>query len=314
MAMQASPDLLETGDGERRAHEHLGDALRFLPGQQNLGGGTRRHGQLCPERDGVAEPGGALHGGGADADVTLAAEELGGLAGDVTKPGQDGAGRGEQGILGGCTGQLDQAGAEHEPPLEVPTDEPVMLQGHGQPMSRRAGQACCGHEARQGQRARLEGGQHGSVAIPNLTIVDTGIITAQVQSMIGQVIQAVQFLFLFTLLAGGIVLHAAMSSVRDEQVAEMALMRALGASRRQLAWAHLLELGLVGLLAGAMAVAGASLLGRLLARQVFDLAYQPAGWLMLAGMIGSLLFVVLAGGWGVRRLLDVPPLQALRAG
>ena len=151
-------------------------------------------------------------------------------------------------------------------------------------------------------------------AMPNLTVVDTGIITAQVQSMIGQVIQAVQFLFLFTLLAGGIVLHAAMSSVRDEQVAEMALMRALGASRRQLAWAHLLELGLVGLLAGAMAVAGASLLGRLLARQVFDLAYQPAGWLMLAGMIGSLLFVVLAGGWGVRRLLDVPPLQALRAG
>ena len=151
-------------------------------------------------------------------------------------------------------------------------------------------------------------------AMPNLTVVDTGIITAQLQSMVGQVIRAVQFLFLFTLLAGGIVLYAAMGSVRDEQVAEMALMRALGASRRQLAWAHLLELALVGLLSGLMAAGAAWLLGQLLARQVFDLSYQPAAWLLLTGVAGSVLFVVLAGGWGIRRLLDTPPLQALRAG
>jgi len=47
-----------------------------------------------------------------------------------------------------------------------------------------------------------------------------------------------------------VVLYAAMGSVRDERVAEIALMRALGASRRQLGLVQLLELSLTGLLAG----------------------------------------------------------------
>ena len=149
-------------------------------------------------------------------------------------------------------------------------------------------------------------------AMPNLTVVDTGAITAQIQTMIGQVVQAVQFLFLFTLAAGCVVLYAAMGSVRDERVAEIALMRALGASRRQLGLVQLLELSLTGLLAGLMGAAGATLLGWLLAREVFDFAYQPSLWLLLGSILASMLFIVLAGGWNIWRLLDTPPLRALR--
>ena len=149
-------------------------------------------------------------------------------------------------------------------------------------------------------------------AMPNLTIVDTGAITAQIQTMIGQVVQAVQFLFLFTLAAGCVVLYAAMGSLRDERVAEIALMRALGASRRQLGLVQLLELSLTGLLAGLMGAAGATLLGWLLAREVFDFAYQPSLWLLSGSILASMLFIVLAGGWNIWRLLDTPPLRALR--
>ncbi|WWT73958.1 FtsX-like permease family protein [Lautropia mirabilis] len=149
-------------------------------------------------------------------------------------------------------------------------------------------------------------------AMSNLTIVDTSAITAQIQTMIGQVVQAVQFLFLFTLAAGCVVLYAAMGSVRDERVAEVALMRALGASRRQLGFVQLLELSLTGLLAGLMGAAGATLLGWLLAREVFDFAYQPSLWLLSGSILASMLFIVLAGGWNIWRLLDTPPLRALR--
>lgn len=163
----------------------------------------------------------------------------------------------------------------------------------------------------------LPAGREGLVrqltrAMPNLTIVDTGAITAQIQTMIGQVVQAVQFLFLFTLAAGCVVLYAAMGSVRDERVAEVALMRALGASRRQLGLVQLLELSLTGLLAGLMGAAGATLLGWLLAREVFDFAYQPSLWLLSGSILASMLFIVLAGGWNIWRLLDTPPLRALR--
>ena len=151
-----------------------------------------------------------------------------------------------------------------------------------------------------------------SAAIPNLTIIDTGVIGAQIQSMIGQVVSAVQFLFLFTVAAGCVVLYAAMGSLRDERVAEVALMRALGASRRQLGLAQLVELSATGLLAGLMGAAGATVMGWQLARQVFDFAYQPSPWLLAGSILASTVFIVLAGGWNVWRLLDTPPLRALR--
>ena len=99
---------------------------------------------------------------------------------------------------------------------------------------------------------------------------------------------------------------------RDERVAEVALMRALGASRRQLGLVQFLELSLTGLLAGLMGAAGATLLGWLLAREVFDFAYQPSLWLLSGSILASMLFIVLAGGWNIWRLLDTPPLRALR--
>ncbi|HYF57485.1 MAG TPA: FtsX-like permease family protein, partial [Burkholderiaceae bacterium] len=64
---------------------------------------------------------------------------------------------------------------------------------------------------------------------PNLTVFDTTAIVRQVQSILGHVVRAVQFLFVFTLAAGVVVLYAALASSRDERMREAALMRALGA-------------------------------------------------------------------------------------
>ncbi len=149
-------------------------------------------------------------------------------------------------------------------------------------------------------------------AMPNLTVVDTGVIAAQIQAKIGQVVQAVQFLFVFTVLAGLIVLYAAMGSVRDERVGEVALMRALGAARRQLLWAQMIELSLTGLLAGLMAALGAAAVGWMLATEVFNFVYRPDAVLLLAAVLASAAFIMLAGGWNIWRLLDTPPLRALR--
>lgn len=150
-------------------------------------------------------------------------------------------------------------------------------------------------------------------AMPNLSVIDTGIIVAQVKAVIEQVVQAVQFLFIFTLMAGLVVLHAAMSSVQDERVADVALMRALGASRGRLMRAQLAEMSLTGLLAAFMATLGAMGIGWLLATRVFQFDYQPDWPLLLASMLGGALFIVVAGSWRLWRLLDAPPLQALRS-
>ena len=91
--------------------------------------------------DGVAQADRALGGGDADAVVALAAEELGALVGVVAQGAEDGPGGGEQAVLAGGGGELGQARAEDEAALQVAGHEAVVLEGDGQPVGRRAGQA-----------------------------------------------------------------------------------------------------------------------------------------------------------------------------
>jgi putative ABC transport system permease protein len=148
---------------------------------------------------------------------------------------------------------------------------------------------------------------------PNLTLIDVSAILRQLETVTGQVTMAVQFVFLFTLGAGLIVLYASLLSALDERRHELAILRALGAQRRQLQQALLLELFTVGGLAGLLAAVGASLLGQLLARQVFQLSLPWSLWLLPAASLFGGLLSAGVGWWALRALLNTPPMLALRA-
>jgi len=147
---------------------------------------------------------------------------------------------------------------------------------------------------------------------PNLTIVDTGALLQQFQRVIDQVIAAVQFLFGFAVVAGALVLYAALVASRDERMREAALLRALGATQAQLARAAWIEFGLLGLLAGLLAALGASLIGQVTARLVFDfsLAFNPA--VFVIGAVAGIAITLLAAVLGLRRVLRQPPMTSLR--
>jgi putative ABC transport system permease protein len=147
---------------------------------------------------------------------------------------------------------------------------------------------------------------------PNLTVVDVGSVLRQIQAVLDQVIQAVEFLFGFTLVSGVLVLYAALMGSQDERTREAGLLRALGATRRQLSQAQLIEFLLVGSLAGLLAASGAAAMGWGLATYQFkfDWAFTPGVW--LAGLAAGSLCAI-AGGWlGLRNVLRQPPLQTLR--
>ena len=147
---------------------------------------------------------------------------------------------------------------------------------------------------------------------PNLTVVDVGGVLRQIQAVLEQVVTAVEFLFVFTLAAGVLVLYAALMGSQDERTREAGLLRALGATRRQLSQAQLIEFSLVGALAGLLAATGAAAMGWALATYQFkfEWSFEPGVW--LAGLaVGAL--CAIAGGWlGLRNVLRQPPLQTLR--
>ena len=147
---------------------------------------------------------------------------------------------------------------------------------------------------------------------PNLTLIDVAAIVQQLQSVIGQVAGAVQFVFVFALLAGGIVLYSALLTAFDERRYELAVMRALGAQRQQLAQAMVLELAVIGGMAGLFAAMGAMVLGRLVSAQVFELELGFGFGLLPMTVLGGALVSTAIGWLAVRRLVRTPPLLALR--
>ena len=149
---------------------------------------------------------------------------------------------------------------------------------------------------------------------PNLTVIDVAAILRQLQSIMDQVARAVQFVFLFTLAAGVIVLYAALASAAEERRYELAVMRALGARREQLRRALLAEFAAIGGLSGLIAALGAIAVGQFLARQVFRFEVAVDLWLLPAAICAGALLVSAAGWFAATRLLQSAPLEALRSG
>lgn len=147
---------------------------------------------------------------------------------------------------------------------------------------------------------------------PNVTVIDVAGIMERVRAIIERVTQAVEGVFLFTLAAGVMVMIAAIQATREERVFESAILRALGASSRQVRLGLWSEFALLGLLAGLLAAALSLITGWGLARYAFDMPYHINWWLLPAGGLGGAIGIGLAGYLAARSVLRHPPLTVLR--
>ena len=147
---------------------------------------------------------------------------------------------------------------------------------------------------------------------PNILAIDIGEIVRQVQSIVDQVARAVEFVFLFTLAGGLLVLQAAIAATQDERQFDAAILRTLGATRRQLVTAQIAEFLLLGALAGLVAAAGATAVGWALADQVFKVPFVANPMVWLYGVVGGAIAVTAAGWLGTRATMRQPPLAVIR--
>ncbi|HET6756569.1 MAG TPA: FtsX-like permease family protein, partial [Burkholderiales bacterium] len=146
----------------------------------------------------------------------------------------------------------------------------------------------------------------------NILVIDVEAILSSVQEMMRQVRHAVQFVFLFTLLAGFAVIYSAITLTAEERNREAALLRALGAMKRELQVSLAAEFALLGALAGAVGAFAATVLTYLLATRVFNLPFTINPRLWAAGIVFGAFIVAAAGLLGTRPVLKSPPWSALR--
>jgi putative ABC transport system permease protein len=147
---------------------------------------------------------------------------------------------------------------------------------------------------------------------PNITVIDAAAAVRQAQGVIDQLISAVQFVFLFALAAGLLVLYSALVATEDERRREAAVMRVYGASRAQVTGTQRAEFLAMGAAAGLLATIGAAVIGQVLARRVFELDLPPSAALWIAGPLAGLALLSLNAWLSSRKVLRASPALTLR--
>jgi putative ABC transport system permease protein len=149
-------------------------------------------------------------------------------------------------------------------------------------------------------------------AFPSVTVIDVASLVREVRAIMDQVARTIEFVFAFTLLAGLLVLAAALQTTHDERRLESAVLRSLGASRARVTAGLAAEFLILGCITGLLAASAAAIIELLLAEFVFELDVRPDPLLWLLGPAACIAVVVVGGLLGTRRIVAAAPIAALR--
>jgi len=149
-------------------------------------------------------------------------------------------------------------------------------------------------------------------ALPNVTAIDLELLVETLDSIFSKVAFILEFMALFTVATGILVLASAVYTGRFQRIRETVLLRTLGATGLQIRRILWVEYAILGLLAGAVGGFLAVAADGLLARFVFHTqAAAPAAQLAVA--VAAVAAVTLTtGALSNRGIAKLPPLAVLR--
>lgn len=149
-------------------------------------------------------------------------------------------------------------------------------------------------------------------AFPSVTAIDLSLVLQTVDGIFTKVAFVIQFMALFTVLTGVIVLAGAVMTGRFQRIRETVLLRTLGATQRQLVQIQLVEYLILGFLAafvGCLLSVGGNYL---LAKYVFRITPSVSILLLAAGGLAVCAVTVVTGFLSGRGITNHPPLEILR--
>ncbi len=145
-----------------------------------------------------------------------------------------------------------------------------------------------------------------------ITVVELDRIIDQIRNIVDQVSDGVGLVLWLTLIAGSLVLFAAVMSSIDSRKQEAGLLRALGSSRQLILGSVWVEFFVLGLLAGVIATIGAETLLFAMQKFVFKNPIQPHFIYWLLVPFGSAVFISTLGVLCCRPVVTTPPMVVLR--
>ena len=149
-------------------------------------------------------------------------------------------------------------------------------------------------------------------ALPNVTAIKVGDVLESISRIFRQLALGIQALALLCLVTGAIVMITAISINRYRRLHELAIVKALGASRGLLVFSLGVEFGVIGAFAGLVGLGLGCLLSWSLLYFFFDLTWTFDLIILSTGLLLTILLCLATGFLGTYRLLGFPPLSVLR--
>ena len=149
-------------------------------------------------------------------------------------------------------------------------------------------------------------------SFPNVTAIHIGDVLDSFARVLDRLSLAIRALALFCLLAGGVVMAAALAATRYRRLYESVILKALGATRGLIARAFAIEYVLLGAVAGLIGLALGTVLSWAVLQYVFDLPWSIHPRVLGIGLLLTMLLTLIVGFASTYRILGQPPLAVLR--
>ena len=149
-------------------------------------------------------------------------------------------------------------------------------------------------------------------SFPNISAIHIGDVLDGFARVLDRLSLAIRAVALFCVVAGGLVMAAALAATRYRRLYESVILKALGATRSLIARAFAMEYALLGAVAGLIGLSLGSILAWALVRYVFDLPWSIHPQVLGIGLFLTMLLTLIVGFASTYRILGQRPLAVLR--
>jgi putative ABC transport system permease protein len=152
-----------------------------------------------------------------------------------------------------------------------------------------------------------------AAAYPTVSAIRVKDALDAVNGVFEKVMRAVRAAGSLTLIMGALVVAGALIAAQRRRVYEAVVLRTLGANKRRIVAAHLLEYGMLALCLSVIAAAAGCLAAYAVVTMIMNLAFVPSLSALLQPSLIETIFVVVLGAVGTLRVLSAKPAHYLRS-
>ncbi|MTI22007.1 FtsX-like permease family protein [Fulvivirga sp. RKSG066] len=147
---------------------------------------------------------------------------------------------------------------------------------------------------------------------PNVSLIDLRLILSTIDEFFGKVSFVIQFMALFSIITGLVVLAGAVINSKYLRLRENVLLRTIGAVKKQIIGMTILEYAYLGFFAGLTGIGLSVLSGWILAIYFFEIIFLPDILGLLYIWVGIMVLTIVVGWFNTRDVLYKSPLEVLR--